>query len=354
MAGSGDAESLESSRDIAPEAVDQASCQPTTEPELHDIQLRYKVAAPTFKTLCMMPRSPDRREVLHRACMAIEFRSFPMRQAERAFFREINDHSPIPYPVRENVSEPWHKVFLLVQVDLQKMGWPKKISADTRRSLHQERGRIYTLLDRLLRCVADILGQRRDGRGVNVALDVLRSVDAGVWEGSDKELLQVSGIGPAKMDRLVKAGIKSVKQLARLEFYHIERLLSRNPPFGHEMLHRLSGFPRLRLRFELVGEHPAPPTAGSAAPGQPLLIARLVLGYENDDKPSWNEKAPWTTLVIEGESGKLLWFWRGSVRRLDGGKELVVGLAARKGEQLKVAFACEKVVGTMIRSSHEA
>ncbi|KAM4063096.1 sec63 brl domain-containing protein [Hirsutella rhossiliensis] len=329
---------------------------PNNASDMHEIQLRHKLAAPTFKLLCGIPSSPDRREVLHRACLAAEFRSFPMKQAERGFFRHVNDHSPVPYPVRETVSEPWHKVFLLVQIDLHGAGWPNKVSADARKNLHQERGRIYVLLDHVLRCLVDILGRGRDGRGVNVALDVLRSVKAGVWEGSCNELLQVQGIGLAKMGRLAQAGIKSVKQLSRLDFFHIERLLSRNPPFGHQLLHQIAGFPLLTLQFDIVGQHLASSTSGpsgsNAAQKESLLIARIVLGHENEDKPLWRKKHPWTTLVIEGEGGKLLWFWRGSVKRLAGGKELVVGLDATRGEQLKVTFACEEVVGTIIRSTH--
>lgn len=114
------------------------------------------------------------------ACFATEFRSFPIKQTERAFFRHVNDHTAIPYPITESISQPWHKVFLLVQVDLQQQGWPNKLSAAARKELHQERGRIYGLLDRVLRCITDVLGDRQDGRGVSVALDVLRSVKSGV------------------------------------------------------------------------------------------------------------------------------------------------------------------------------
>lgn len=327
-------------------------------PEMRDIQLRHGLAAPTLQLLCAVPRSPDRNEVPRRACLDTEFRSFPMKQPERAFFHHVNNHSPVPYPVCEPVSEPRHKIFLLIQIDLHGAPWPNKISADARRHLHHERGRIY-LLDRVLRCLVDILGHRRDGRGVNVALDVLRSVKAGVWEGSCNQLLQVQGIGPAKMARLVRAGVETIKQLSRLDFFHIERLLSRNPLFGHQLLHQLAGFPLLTLQLDIVGRHPVSSTSGpteprphldattSAAPTKPLLIVRVVLGLENQDNPSWKQKRPWTTLVVEGHGGKLLWFWRGSVKSLVGGKEMVLGLEAERGEELKVAFACEEVVGTI-------
>ncbi|PHH73720.1 hypothetical protein CDD80_3623 [Ophiocordyceps camponoti-rufipedis] len=281
-----------------------------------------------------------------------------MRQTERAFFRHINDHTPIAYPLAPAVSiaEPWQKVFLLVQVDVQRLGWPTKLSAEGRRLLLSERGRIYLLLDRVLRCQVDILGHGRHGRGVVVALDVLRSVKAGVWEGANNELLQVEGIGPVKMKRLVEAGVKSIRHLAGLDFFHIERLLSRNPPFGHQVLHRVSGFPLLSLHWDPVG--PYPPTDENRPPNSapvtnPLFIVRLIVGYDNEKEPSWNTKSPWVTLVVEGHAGELLWFWRGSVKRLTGGKELIVGLAAKSGEKVKVSLACEGIVGTLVRSEHQ-
>ncbi|PFH59976.1 hypothetical protein XA68_11651 [Ophiocordyceps unilateralis] len=332
--------------------------------DLHAIQLRHKVAAPTFRSLTGVASSPDRGEVLHRACQATEFRSFPMRQTERAFFRHINDHTAIAYPLRGvAITEPWQKVFLLVQVDVQRLGWPPKLSAQGRKLLLQERGRIYLLLDRFLRCLVDILGHRRHGRGLVVALDVLRSVKAGVWEGAENELLQVEGIGPVKMKRLVDAGIKSIRHLAGLEFYHIERLLSRNPPFGHQLLHHVSGFPLLNMHFDPIGPYSArstgrvpvadsTPANAAAARVKPLFLFRLIVGYDNEKEPSWNRKSPWVTLVVEGQAGELLWFWRGSIKRLAGGKELIVGLAARKGEKLKVSLACEEIVGTLLRSEH--
>ncbi|KAF7553197.1 hypothetical protein G7Z17_g3805 [Cylindrodendrum hubeiense] len=327
----------------------------------NEIQLRYKLAPTTFKTLCTIAKSPTRSDILKKACFATEFRSFPIKQSEKAFLREVNDHSQIPYPIAENVTQPWHKAFLVIQVDLLRTQWPNKLSAIARKELHQELGRMHNLLDRVLRCLVDILGERQDGAGVNTALDVLRSVKAGVWEGSEKQLLQVDGIGLVKMNRLVEAGIKSIRRLSHLEFYHIERLLSRNPPFGQKMLHELAGFPILTLNFEILGQYCSPPSSGSAAanrsamaevvpsPPVPTWIVRVVLGFENKQIPSWKKLSPWATLVVEGHDGRLVWFWRGSVKRLAGDKEMVIGLSAAKGEVLKVVLACEEIVGTTIQ-----
>jgi ATP-dependent DNA helicase HFM1/MER3 len=321
-------------------------------PKYDEIRLRYQLSLPTIRSLSTIEKAPDRRKVLQTACLAAEFRSFPIRPEEKNLLREINDHTGIPYLIAGLVSEPWHKVFLLVQIDLLRGGWPNKISANGRKELMRESCRIYVVLDRVLRCLADILGEREDGRGVTVTLDVLRSVKAKVWEGTEMELLQVEGIGAAKMKRLVDAGVKTIKQLAGLEFYHIERLLSRNPPFGHQMIHQLSGFPLLHLHLSTVTKYTLPQDGkqdtGISVLHQPWVV-RVVLGFSNETIPTWGKRSPWTTLVVEGDDGRLLWFWRGSVKRMENSKVMFVRLDVKKGESVKATFACEGIVGTLVR-----
>ncbi|KAM0426707.1 hypothetical protein ACHAPT_008023 [Fusarium lateritium] len=330
--------------------------RPTVPQGSHEIQLRYKLASPTFKALCSINSNPTRPDILKKACFATEFRSFPIKTGEGAFFRAINDSAGIPYPIPENISQPWHKVLLFVQLNLSRAPWPNKLSGAARKGLYQELPRMCKVLDCVLRCLVDILGERGDGKGVRTALDVLRSVKANVWEGSENELFQVEGIGPAKKERLVNAGVKSIKKLSKMEFYHIERILSRNPPFGQTMKRKLAGFPVLTLDFEIVSLYtPEAETSGESAQGyaeqpadKPLWIARAVLGFTNEETPSWNGHAPWLTLVVEGQDGRLAWFWRGSAKRLVGSKEMIIGLAAEKGEELKIVLACEEIVGTMV------
>lgn len=347
---SGPTAQQEDSGQLAPLAT---AGKPDT-PKHNDIRLRYQLSLPTLRSLSTIDKAPDRRKVLETACHAAEFRSFPIKQDQKNLFREINDHTGIPYPVNGLVTDPWQKVFLLIQIDLSRGGWPNKISANGRKELMRESGRIFVVLDRVLRCLADIFGEREDGRGVTVTLDVLRSVKAKVWEGTEMELLQVEGIGAAKMKRLTDAGIKTIKQLAGLEFYHIERLLSRNPPFGHQMLTQLSGFPLLHMQLSMISEYVSTQDGKqdevASIPYQ-SWIARVVLGYSNDALPIWCKRNPWATLVIEGDDGRLLWFWRGSVKRMETVKVMFVRLNARKGENIKAAFACEGVVGTLIRTT---
>lgn len=317
---------------------------------LDHIRTRYQLATPTFASISQVPPNPDRSSIFKTACRAIEFRTFPIRSAERAWLRYINEHTGIPYSITEPLTDPWHKVSLMVQIDLSGQGWPAKLTQGARKDLLGDASRIYKILDQVLRCVIDVLGHREDGRGVRVGLDVLRSVHARVWEGAPggMELLQVPGIGAARLRRFSDAGVRTVRRLAGMEFYHIERLVSRNPPYGQTMLRQLAGFPLLKLEAEGLEEDKTSSLGG-------VMMVRVVMGYENKELPTWKGKTLWVSCVMEGVEGdmqgKLVWFWRGSVKRLDGsgGKEVVVGVRGHKGCKLRVTLACEVLVGTMVQ-----
>jgi ATP-dependent DNA helicase HFM1/MER3 len=122
----------------------------------------------------------------------------------------------------------------------------------------------------------------------------------------------------------------------------------------------VANFPLLKLDFELIRRHDSVDvgsitqigeTSASTGVHTDMWIARVVLGYGNDQLPEWKKRIPWTTFVVEGEDGRLVWFWRGSVKRLCENKEMLIGLGVKRGETLKVTFACEEVVGTMVRHS---
>ncbi|KAJ6788613.1 hypothetical protein PWT90_10562 [Aphanocladium album] len=330
---------------------------------LDEIRTRYRLAPPTFANICKITPQPERSAIFQTACTAIEFQTFAIRPAERAWLRHINEHTGIPYPIPDAVAEPWHKASLVVQIDLSGQPWPSKITQAARKELLGDRVRIYRVFDQVLRCIVDVLGHRGDGRGVRTGLDVLRSLSAKVWEYSGgssssagSELLQIDGIGAARVKRLSDAGVRTVRRLAGLECYHIERLMSRNPPYGQTLLRQLAGFPLLTLEVESLGERERAQSDDGGGDAASWWMVRVVMGFENKAVPVWKGKTPWVSCVMESVGdGKLVWFWRGSAKRLDGegGKEIVVGVMGYQGCKLRVALACEVLVGTMVQKDVE-
>ncbi|KAJ3497261.1 hypothetical protein NLG97_g2039 [Lecanicillium saksenae] len=308
-----------------------------------EIRTRYRLAPATFASICKITSQPERSAIFQTACTAAEFQTFPIRPAERAWLRHINEHTSIPYPIAEPITEPWHKASLVVQIDLSGQPWPSKITQAARKELLGERGRIYRVFDQVTRCIIDVLGHRGDGRG-----------EGSGSSSTGSELLQIDGIGAARLKRLSDAGIRTVRRLSGLECYHIERLMSRNPPYGQTLLRQLAGFPLLTLEVESLGEKEKKEEVDGG--GGSWWMVRVVMGFENKAVPTWKGKTPWVSCVMENASdGRLTWFWRGSAKRLDGegGKEIVVGVMGYQGCKLRVALACEVLVGTMVQKDME-
>jgi hypothetical protein len=208
-------------------------------------------------------------------------------------------------------------------------------------------------LKRLLRCVADIKGREKDASSVGAALAILRAISAGSWDNVATELLQVPKIGVATMKKLSDAGVRSVVQLANMELFHIERVLSRNPPFGYDMLRTLADFPLLTLEVSLLGweQQQQQQQSRNGKGFLALPVLRAVIGYHNKQGiPTWEDKMPWVYFMVEETNGELGFFWRGRIKALEGGKELVFRLDDRLARDQSVVciLSCEEIAGTMV------
>jgi hypothetical protein len=331
----------------------------TTEPlpqEYHAIQIKYKLSALTLQAVRSALPHPPLNLLLQRASTATEFRCHVIKPHERAFFHDLNKpmsnaHCGIRWPVGESTpTQPWHKVFLLAQLTLAHGDWPHKLKAKARVDLLSEKGRIMKVLLLILRAAVEVACVAEDGAAVLAALALTRAVASSVWDEPGTQLYQISGIGRVKVEKLVLAGVRTIHQLAAKEFFDIERLVSRNPPFGQDLVNRLEHFPRLTLDVGLIGRQVT--VADHAL--HPPTVVRARLGYSNVRRPPvWNDKVPWVVFVVERHDGRLEFCWRGSMKVLaetDSGKELVfsVNLA---GKAAKVSLCCEEIAGTLIQGT---
>lgn len=118
----------------------------------------------------------------------------------------------------------------------------------------QDKTLIFRHCYRIIHCILDCLIHQEDGIGVNNALEVARSLKSKVWEGSVHELRQLDGLGPVAVRRLVNTGVRNLKTLEAMPAYQIESTLSRNPPFGTNILRGVQSIPRLRISLERLGK----------------------------------------------------------------------------------------------------
>ncbi|KAK0617578.1 hypothetical protein B0T14DRAFT_590317 [Immersiella caudata] len=304
---------------------------------------RYMVEFTTMKKLLQIPRAVGME------ALASEFREFRFKPAERAVFREVNQSQLIMFPVKEVVSQTWHKIFLMVQAELGSVQYADSgDAAKLRRQLMMEKKMVFEKLQRLVRGVIDCKGHDRDAVGVKKGLELARALSAESWEGRATQLTQVPSIGPAGMRKLASKGIRTVLDLAEKEPDEIERLMSRNMPFGIKLKEDLDKFPRLDFDVVVSGHKLQP-----RQKGEPVAInVTATIRYLNrKTAPNWLGKPPLLTFFVEFDDGTLAYFWRGSMRNVDKqhGYDVKFSVGLRNpNDSLTCHFSCEEIVGTEV------
>lgn len=257
------------------------------------------------------------------------------------------------YPIKEVVTQTRHKVSLMIQAHLGCVQYPDSSeAAKVRRQLMMERKMVFERLNRLVRAVIDCKGFDRDAAGTKTALELARALGAESWEGRATQLTQVPNIGPVGMRKLASKGIRTVHQLAEKEYDEIERLMSRQPPFGKNLQGQLDKFPRLGVDVAVVGHRIQPRSE------EPVVIeVKATLRYLNiKGLPTWLNRVPVLTFLAERSDGTLVYFWRGSMRKLDkeAGFDLKFSAELRDVEDhVSCHFSCEEIVGTIVSRTVE-
>lgn len=106
---------------------------------------------------------------------------------------------------------------------------------------------------RLVRCMIDCHQEFQDAVTVLNALQLARSIQAKAWDDSPHVLRQLDNIGPVSLRKLVNAGVRNLKQMEVLQPHQIETIISRNPPFGTNVLKNVKLMPRFKISMSQVG-----------------------------------------------------------------------------------------------------
>ncbi|TGJ85011.1 hypothetical protein E0Z10_g3750 [Xylaria hypoxylon] len=315
---------------------------------------RYMIQFDTMRLLLSIPRSANIEEMLTIICKAIEFKDFKFKPTERAVFRELNKSPLILHPLRETLTLTWHKIFVIVQIYLGGVDLPagKEINI-IRQDLLRERRMVFDRLKRLIRCVVDCKAFERDGLGIQAALELGRSIEAQAWENKPAQLSQIPGFGPVAVRKWISHGIRTVLGVAGKGILDIERIASRNPPYGRQVQKALENFPQLTLKADIV-ESRAP----SFKSNEPISVTiKVCLGHRNTKTvPCWKDKIPALTFIAMTSDGNLAYFWRGNMRKLDksSGLDIKFPLALTAPNQtISCHFSCEEIVGTQVMKTLE-
>lgn len=243
---------------------------------------------------------------------------------------------------------------MIVQICLGGIDLPTDKDTDfVRHDLLREKRMVFDRMKRLVRCVVDCKAFEGDGLGTKAALDLHRSIAAQAWENKPAQLFQIPGFGPVAVRKWISHGVHTVLDVADKSILDIERIASRNPPYGRNVHKILENFPRLTLKADIV-ECKAP-NFGSDDPVS--VTMKIRLGHHNSrGVPCWKDRIPVLTFIALNSDGSLVYFWRGNMKKLEKSNGLdmkfPVALAA-PNQTICCYFSCEEIVGTEVMKTLE-
>ncbi|KAI1419855.1 hypothetical protein F5Y12DRAFT_720253 [Xylaria sp. FL1777] len=315
---------------------------------------RYMIQFDTMRLLLSIPRAACVEEMLTIICKATEFKDFKFKPTERAIFRELNKSPLVLHPIRENLTLTWHKIFMIVQIYLGGIDLPTDKDANIiRQDLLRERRMVFDRLKRFVRCVIDCKVFEGDGLSTQAALELSRSIEAQAWESKPAQLSQIPGFGPVAVRKWVSHGVYTVLGVIDKGILDIERIASRNPPFGRNVQKVLEKFPRLTLKADII-ESRAPSSKSNEAVS---VTIKACLGHRNTKvAPYWKDRIPALTFIALTSDGNLAYFWRGNMKKLDksNGLDIKFPVALTAPNQTILChFSCEDIVGTLVSKTLE-
>jgi ATP-dependent DNA helicase HFM1/MER3 len=180
-----------------------------------------------------------------------------------------------------------------------------------------------------------------DAEATHNALELARSISAEYWEHTPLQLRQINGIGPAALRKLVHGGIETVAQLASMDTASVERILSRNPPFGKKILDFVNNIPHLTLNAKII--------KNIVKAGTPVKVhIKAQLGLANAKVPYFHHKTPSLTFLAEVSNGHLGHYWRGSIKKLEKTFDFTfICELSTPDDTITCQLACDELVGVV-------
>lgn len=308
--------------------------------EFGDAMARYYVQFDTMKTFLALPAKAKVSEILSAISQAAEFKDMRFRSGEKASYKTLNQNNSIKYPIPVNLDLPAHKVSLVIQSTL---GGVELSAEEQKFDFTSAKAAIFQHATRLVRCIVDCKLYLEDPVSTRNALMLARSFGAKVWDDSPLHVTQLDGVGMVTVRKLVNAGISSIDELELTDAHHIERALSRNPPYGTQLQQKARAFPKLRVSLEMMGEP-------FIRPGEYVTVKlKADVGFMNENVPEkFQRKAVYACLLVETSDDKLLHFVRMSAKMLKNGHDIPINAnLSTPTQSIRAYVMCDGIAGTL-------
>ncbi|KAI9725928.1 MAG: Sec63 [Chrysothrix sp. TS-e1954] len=312
--------------------------------EVGQAMARYYVQFGSMKLFLGLQRKAKMSEILSAVAQSQELKAVRFRQGDKGLFKEINGSPMTRFPIKVDLAMSAHRVSLIIQATLGGIDLKseKRFSASMQQYLADQTF-IFQHAQRFVRCIVDCQVALGDSISIRNALELERSLAARAWDDTPMQLTQLEGIGLAAVRKLANGGIASVEDLADTDALKIDMIMSRNPPFGANLLNKLKEMPKLRISLRKIGQPLTVHGRGVA------LNVNAEVGFLNDRTPTaFRKKLLHVSLVAESSDGVLLHFCRLTTQAIGQGSD--IGFTARltNPEQIINCYvSCDEIAGTL-------
>ncbi len=152
---------------------------------------------------------------------------------------------------------------------------------------------------------------------------------------------QLGQIGIVAVRKLASAGITSLEALEITEPSRIDAVMSKNPPFGKNLLARLKDFPKPRVTVKMMGKE--------TKPGKPVKIKfKAEIGFLNENAPAfYNRNLIYVCFLAETSDGRLIEFRRMAAKTLQNGHETLLSADLyHQSQYIACHVSCDEIAGT--------
>ncbi|BEI86620.1 hypothetical protein CcaverHIS002_0609070 [Cutaneotrichosporon cavernicola] len=210
----------------------------------------------SYRTMChIVSMDPDSslRSLLELLAGSTEFSSLRIRQGDRALLNTLRVHKDIKYHLDTPAKTYADKVFLLAQVTFGNVNLDEFSTKTENTSPLQTQILIFNVAPRLARAIFNVTCHKQYGRAAVAAIELCHTVHGKAWEDTSAVFRQIDKIGPKSITVLESNGIHTFDDLLKLQPSRIEMWLNRHPPFGTEVLERVTALPRFTIEFTEEG-----------------------------------------------------------------------------------------------------
>lgn len=315
--------------------------------EYGEAMARYCVKLESMQAFMALSAHAKLSEVLDTLCQAHEFQEFRWKAGEKTIYKEINQSNEVRYPIKGSVEHLQQKVSILIQAKLGAVPLGKdnknknKLNGAQIRQLQIDTSCVLSHAKRLIRCMVDILIHKGDSVATRSALELRRSLAAGSWDDTVLQLKQISGLGDVSVRKLAAANIKNIDALFNTEPGRVEVILSKHPPYGHELLKKLAEFPMLHVSAQAIDKK------RQDQKGVEVKL-KCQVGFVNTVRPTSFNKKPFNVLFLcETSYGELVHFQRFWPTKLrEPAIILLTAMVVQADSKIRCHVMCDDVAGT--------